>query len=185
MSVEVFLGVMGAGKSTLLLQDAWNISEDKFILYTGSESRIVKSRIGPSKKAIFIRDMIPILPDIRPADYILIDECQFLAPEAVDFFVRYSLETGINIRAYGLVSDFSGSMFPGTQRWIAMSDKVNFLQGIVRCWCREPATMNGRVVSGQLVKDGETIVEGDIKENNNIYYIPLCLTHWIDGDINQ
>jgi len=185
MSVEVFLGVMGAGKSTLLLQDAWNISEDNFILYTGSESCMVRSRIGPSKNATFIRDVVPILPDIRPADYILIDECQFLEPDVVDFFVRYSLVTGVNVRAYGLISDFSGSMFPGTQRWITMADKVNFLQGIVRCWCSGPATMNGRVVAGRLVKSGATIVEGDIEENNDIYYIPLCLTHWVEGDINQ
>jgi thymidine kinase len=185
MSVEVFLGVMGAGKSTLLLQDAWNISEDNFILYTGSESCLVRSRIGPSKNATYIRDLIPLLPYRKPADYILIDECQFLEPHVVDFFVKYALETGVSVRAYGLISDFSGQMFPGTQRWITMADKVNFLQGIVSCWCSQPAVMNGRVVSGKLVKDGETIVEGDIEENGEIYYMPLCLQHWVYGDINQ
>jgi len=177
---------MGAGKSTLLLQDHYNITTKGFDvkLITGSESGIIRSRLGPEKEAKAVRDH-PLENGYASTYDLLVDECQFIAPNVVkqicyggsDSYLRPRDRT---VRAYGLLTDFSGKIFEGTQAWLTYADEVHFLHGVVRCHCGRPATMNARVVRGKVVKEGDTIVEGDFT-GDETYYVPLCRFDWAQG----
>jgi len=182
--IQVFLGPMGAGKSTLLLQDYYNITTKGLSakLMTGSESGIIHSRLGPQKEAEIVRDDLPQGWDAGNND-ILVDECQFIAADVVRKICYVDGQNGISgrtVRAYGLTTDFSGKVFDGTQAWITYADEVHFLHGVVRCHCGRPATMNARVVNGEVVKEGDTIVEGDFT-GEEVYYVPLCKYDWAAG----
>jgi thymidine kinase len=186
--IQVFLGPMGAGKSTLLLQDYYNITSKGFEvkLLTGSESGIIRSRLGPEKEAKIVRD--GLLENGYAGSYdLLVDECQFIAPDVVKQICYGGSEANLrprdrSVRAYGLLSDFSGKVFDGTQAWITYADEVHFLHGVVRCHCGRAATMNARVVGGEMVKHGDTIVEGDFT-GDEVYYVPLCRFDWAQGRV--
>ena len=187
--IQVFLGPMGAGKSTLLLQDYYNITSKGFDakLITGSESGIIRSRLGPEKEAKVVRD--GKLENGYASTYdLLVDECQFIAPDVVRQICYGGSEANLRapartVRAYGLLTDFSGRIFDGTQAWLAFADEVHFLHGVVRCHCGRAATMNARVVNGKVVKEGETIVEGDFT-GDEVYYVPLCRFDWAHGRVS-
>lgn len=186
--ITFYTGPMSAGKSTLLLQDRYNLMKQglKVLTATASDKPVIKSRFSGHEELVYgvdaiggVRDFVVVESDGR-LDYILIDEAQFMEPEKIEKLVHLADVDMVNIRAYGLTSDFKGDMFPGTAKWIALSDDVQWLQGSVPCWCGRPARMNSRVVQGQVTHKGDQVMEGDIKDDTDMYYVPLCRRHWHD-----
>ncbi len=92
------------------------------------------------------------------------DEAQFYTVEQCDQLARVVDELDIDVYAFGLLTDFRGRLFDGTQRMLEIADEHVPLQVEARCWCGARATHNARVVNGDVVYEGDTVVVGDTNE---------------------
>ena len=92
--------------------------------------------------------------------------------------------------AFGLITDFRGRLFDGTQRLLEIADERVPLQVEARCWCGARATHNARVVNGEVIYEGETVVVGDTGEprgtplfGDAVRYELLCRRHFNDAEL--
>ena len=83
--------------------------------------------------------------------------------------------------AFGLLTDFRGTLFPATARLLELADVRQELQVEARCWCGRPATHNARLVDGKQVYEGDVVVLGDIGGASEVTYELLCRRHWREG----
>ena len=67
----------------------------------------------------------------------------------------------VDVYAFGIATDFRGRLFPGSARLFELADEVSPLQVEVLCWCGRIGRFNGRVVDGQIVREGATVVVAD------------------------
>jgi thymidine kinase len=147
---------MNAGKSTLLLQAAYNYRErgmDVLLLtsalYREAGDGQISSRIGIAAVATLYTaetDLFALIRDVKQAsrlDAIFVDEAQFLTKDQVWQLARVADHLGLPVLAYGLRTDFQGQLFPGSQRLLAIADKLVELKAV--CSCGRKATMNLRV----------------------------------------
>ena len=175
---------MNAGKSTNLLQSAHNYDERgmKTIIYTYDASSVY-SRIGISKVAKCFTnstDFSKILEDPnypavrtdpRKIDCILIDEAQFLTVNQVDDLANIADYLKIPVLCYGIRTDFQGELFSGSERLLAIADKLIELKGV--CHCGRKATMVLRLdKSGNVVQTGAQELIG--REDT---YSSVCRKH--------
>jgi thymidine kinase len=174
-------GAMNAGKSTTLLQAAFNYRERgmRVALWTSAADDragpgVIGSRIGltaPARTFGPETDLWESLGADRP-DALLVDEAQFLTHAQVDQLARIVDEAGVPVLAYGLRTDFRGCLFPGSQRLLAIADKLVELKAV--CACGRKATMNLRVDS-----EGRAIAHGAQTEiGGNDRYVAMCRKHW-------
>ena len=157
---------MNAGKSTNLLQSAHNYKERGMSvrLYAYNKDS-VSSRIGIQSPATSFdnsTDFSKILEDPehpavrtdpRKIDCILIDEAQFLTLRQVDDLAIIVDTLNIPVLCYGIRTDFQGELFSGSERLLAIADKLIELKGV--CHCGRKATMVLRVG-----KDGKVLEKG-------------------------
>lgn len=177
---------MNAGKSTILLQTAFNYRERGMepMLWTAaihdrSGFGIIDSRIGITAEA----NTYAPATDVRaaaeaklaqgPLHCILVDEAQFLSGAQVRQLASICDELDVPVLAYGLRTDFQGSLFEGSAALLALADKLVELKAI--CECGRKATMNLRVdAAGRAVASGtQTEIGG------NERYIALCRRHFM------
>jgi len=66
------------------------------------------------------------------------------------------------------------------------------MQVEARCWCGARATHNARVVNGQVVYTGETVVVGDTEDSTDqplfgdvVRYELLCRAHYRAGELGN
>ena len=72
---------------------------------------------------------------------------------------------------YGLRTDFRTRLFPGAQRLMELADRIEEVK--VTCqYCNGKAICNLRLVGGQAVVDGPTVMLGDSE------YHPVCWRHY-------
>src|SRR5690606_11715378 len=109
------------------------------------------------------REVLGAIHHGTPVDGIIYDEAQFLVPEQVDQLARIADDLDIDVRAFGLLSDFTTRLFPGSQRLLELADHREELQLEARCWCGAPGTHNARTLHGEIVRTGEQVVVGDIE----------------------
>ena len=57
-------------------------------------------------------------------DYLICDEAQFYTPAQVEQLARLVDELGLDVFAFGITADFRATLFPGSQRLIELSDRV-------------------------------------------------------------
>lgn len=182
-------GAMNSGKSTQIIQAIYNYEERglrvlliKPKIDTKGDETIL-SRAGLSRKVdILLNEKDSLLATYH--DYLkeqqcymksyyvnclLIDEAQFLTEEQViDAFIL-AKKCDLKVVCYGLRTDFQGNMFPGSERLLGLSDRLNELQTI--CRCGEIARFNGRMVNGIFVSKGEQVA---IDEQGLVTYESLC-----------
>ena len=79
--------------------------------------------------------------------------------------------------AFGILSDFRTSLFPGSMRLIELADRVNPLQVEALCWCGLRATHNARIVDGRMTREGDQLVPGDTSPDAEVVYEVLCRKH--------
>jgi thymidine kinase len=182
---------MAAGKSTLLLQMDFNLRgcgrTGIRLTKLGREgAATITSRLGLSVDATEIDDTTDLfqlasgaLAAGVPVSYILADEVQFYTPDQVDQLARVVDELGVPVSMFGIATDFTCRLFPGSQRAFEVADEHLPLtvQVDVRCWCGEPARMNARVVDGVMVTEGERVVVGDTSDAQ-VHYVLLCRPHY-------
>jgi thymidine kinase len=128
--------------------------------------------------------------DNWPIHYLVCDEAQFYTPEQCDQLARAVDDLGIDVYAFGLLTDFRGHLFEGTKRLLEIADEHRPLQVEARCWCGARATHNARVVNGVVVYEGETVVVGDTNDSGDqplfgdaVRYELLCREHFRLGEL--
>jgi thymidine kinase len=190
-------GTMGSGKSTFALQIHHNLSTRELygLLLTSldREGDQVTSRLGVAAPAI---DVTPDVDIYRlavahwPLHYLVCDEAQFYTVEQCDQLARVVDELEVEVYAFGLITDFRGRLFDGTQRLLEIADERVPLQVEARCWCGARATHNARVVNGEVTMLGETVVVGDTARapgpplfGDSVRYELLCRRHFNDGEL--
>jgi thymidine kinase len=100
-------------------------------------------------------------------------------------------DLGIDVFAFGLITDFRGELFEGTKRLLEIADDRVAMQVEARCWCGARATHNARVVNGVITYEGETVLVGDTDQadmplfGDSVRYELLCRSHYRNGDLGS
>lgn len=187
-----YYGPMGAGKTTLALQTHFNQGQQGRVglLMTKrdrSGQSLVTSRIGLVADAVLIDDdtdvfaLVEGFPSSR-IDYVVCDEAQFMSVAQVDQLARIVDESGLDVFAYGLLTDFRSKLFDGAARLVEVSDEMHRLQAVVLCWCGRTAFMNARIVDGVMVRTGDVVAVGDTADGP-MQYRALCRQHFVSGRV--
>ena len=191
-------GTMGSGKSTMALQIHHNLATRHLygLLLTrlDREGMQVTSRLGVAAPAIQVEDGLDIhqlAVAHWPLHYMVCDEVQFYTEEQCDQIARCVDDLGVDVFAFGLITDFRGRLFEGTKRMLEVADERVPMQVEARCWCGARATHNARVVNGQITYEGETVVVGDTGDGNQeqplfgdvVRYELLCRRHYTSGEL--
>ena len=196
-SLRFSFGTMGSGKSTFALQIHHNMSSRGLygLLLTSldREGPQVTSRLGVAAPAIdFDADLnlYKLALNHWPIHYLVCDEAQFLRVEQCDQLARAVDDLGVEVYAFGLITDFRGQLFEGTKRLLEIADERVPLQVEARCWCGARATHNARVVNGEVTFEGETVVVGDTSRlpgeplfGDAVRYELLCRRHYRDAEL--
>ena len=184
-----YCGTMDSGKSTLALQTAHNHHSRgrTGLLFTNQDragSGKISSRLGLTSEAIEVpsdldihRMTVDLLSKGRKIDYVICDESQFYTPEQIEQLARIADGLGIDVYAFGILTDFRTKLFPGSARLVELADRVQTLQVEALCWCGERATHNARTIDGNMVTEGEQVVVGDTDSSSTIAYEVLCRRH--------
>lgn len=190
-------GTMGSGKSTLALQIHHNLSSRglRGLLLTklDRDGAQVTSRLGVSSPAVDIGSTPSIVALARqhmPLDFMVCDEVQFYSTEQCDELSVVVDDLGIDVYAFGLITDFKGLLFEGTKRMLEIADQRIEMQVEARCWCGARATNNARLVNEKVVFEGETVVVGDTATTRKeplfgdvVRYELLCRYHYRRGQL--
>ncbi len=191
-------GIMGSGKSTVALQVHHNLIRRGLlgVLCTmfDRDGTAVSSRLGVSRRAVEVTpelDLRAMAEDFATTngtlDFLVCDEVQFYAAAQVDQLGAIVDELGADVFAYGLLTDFRGQLFEGTQRMLELADEHVPQNVEARCWCGRRATHNARLVNGQVTREGETVVIGDTAAAETplfgdvVSYELLCRRHFGEG----
>ncbi|QES47832.1 thymidine kinase [Streptomyces venezuelae] len=185
-----FSGTMDCGKSTLALQIAHNRAARGLqgVIFTRDDragAGKLSSRLGLVTEAIEAPEgmdlyayLVRELSAGGKADYVIVDEAQFLAPEQIDQLARIVDDLDMDVFAFGITTDFRTKLFPGSQRLIELADRLEQLQVEALCWCGARATHNARTVGGEMVVEGAQVVVGDVnRPAEEIGYEVLCRRH--------
>jgi thymidine kinase len=201
-------GIMGSGKSTVALQVHHNLARrglvgllctlfDRESNLLDPDATMVSSRLGVSQRAMNVTPDVDLLEragKVRAAegrlDFLVCDEVQFYTEAQIDQLASVVDELGADVFAYGLLTDFRGTLFDGTRRMLELADEHVQLGVEARCWCGERATHNARLVNGELTMEGETIVIGDTVPAGGaplfgdvVTYELLCRRHYRAGHV--
>jgi len=190
-------GTMGSGKSTVALQIHHNLASRHLygLLLTSLDraGQQVTSRLGVAAPAIDVsggRDLMALTVEHWPIHYLVCDEAQFYTAAQCDQLARVVDELEVEVYAFGLITDFRGRLFEGTARLLELADDRVPLQVEARCWCGARATHNARVVNGEVVFEGETVVVGDTSDPTTpplfgdiVRYELLCRRHFRGGEL--
>lgn len=186
---------MEAGKSAMLLIEASNFERRNIGILCMKPSIDDRDGIDKIKSRIKIeRECLTIYPHYNIFDivekivseqedgeklkWILIDECQFLTEEQVEQLRFIVDKLGINVKCYGLRTDFQTRLFEGSKRLFELADDIEEMK--ISCACDRKAIFNARYNEyGQIIIDGEQILIGG-EEN----YKPICSKCYVE-EINK
>lgn len=179
-------GAMGSSKTACALMARYNFMEKghnvlllKPDIDTRDGDRIVKSRIGLEAECILWSDFLKQYmesPALNEINAIIVDEVQFLKKADIDLLADIVDNYKIPVLAYGLRTDFTGHLFPGSKRLMELADIIEEIKTV--CWCGKKATMTARLDGkGEVIKSGDQVVMG-----SNASYISLCRRHYKEGN---
>ena len=194
---------MGSGKSTLALQIHHNLGRrhKKGLLLSklDREGAMVSSRLGLSEQALQVTDDLDLFDMASKfasthggLDYLVCDEAQFYSRDQADQLALIVDVLSADVYAFGLITDFRGRLFPGTERLLEIADERVQLHVEARCWCGERATHNARLVNGAIVYTGDVVVVGDTTDapaeplfGDVVSYELLCRRHYRSGETTR
>ena len=184
-------GVMSSGKTLKLLATAHDFDTKRIPILVikpsvdnrDSETKVV-ARIGLERKCIPIEptiNLFKMVDDINhmrlaegdvPIKHLLVDECQFLTEEQIDQLSNIVDYLGIDVKCYGLRTDFMSNIFPASKRLFEISDKIEEIESL--CDCGNKASINARFdENGRIITTGGQILIG-----GNDKYRPICRKCW-------
>lgn len=190
--LQFFTGTMDSGKSTLALQTNHNhaVRGRQGRIFTSHDragAATLSSRLGLQHDAIevtaefdFWAYVVDALTRGARIDYVIADEAQFYSRMQIEQLARVVDELQIDVFAFGILTDFRSSLFPGSARLVELADRMNVLQVEALCWCGKRATHNARTENGVMITEGEVIVVGDMGdrgEDKQVGYEVLCRQH--------
>jgi thymidine kinase len=191
--LQFFTGTMDSGKSTLALQTNHNHAVRGrigriFTTHDRAGEALLSSRLGLTHDAIevtggfdFWRYVVDALTQGARVDYLICDEAQFYEPWQIDQLARIADDLQIDVFAFGILTDFRTTLFPGSARLVEIADRMNVLQVEALCWCGRRATHNARTENGEMVTEGDVIVVGDVFDADVptpvVGYEVLCRQH--------
>lgn len=178
---------MKSGKSAEILQVNYNYNKigKKGLLLIPELDKVsngeISSRLGISAPAIKVKSNDNIYELVKNKlkedniSYVILDESNFITTEQADQLGDIVDLLGIDVLAYGLLTDFTTNLFGGSARLIAIQDELKEISVKSVCHCGKKANFNARIVDGQIVKEGEQIVlDPKDGKKHEIQYIPLC-----------
>jgi len=180
---------MDSGKSTLALQTAHNHKSRgrTGLIFTNKDragAGVISSRLGLQEQAIEVdaeldlhRFVVDQLSMGERIDYVICDEAQFYQPIQIEQLAKIVDGLGIDVFAFGILTDFRTALFPGSARLVELADRVNSLQVEALCWCGNRATHNARTLGGVMITEGEQVVVGDVAGGEEVAYEVLCRRH--------
>lgn len=183
-------GAMGSSKTAQALITKFNYEERgmkvmllKPMVDTRDGLTITRSRIGLSAEAIAVADTQDLYElyttQYTSCNVIIVDECQFLTPEQVDQLGQIVIDYNIPVLCFGLATDFTTHMFPGSQRLFEIAESISEIKSI--CNCGSKATVNARLDDhGNVVFKGEQVCLG-----GNDRYVPMCRKCWLKKKAEQ
>jgi len=172
-------GTMGSAKTLNLLAVAHSYqlqNKRVLILKPALDTRFgegsVRSRSGLEKPADrLVDEQTRLSPsDLEGILCILVDEAQFLAPAFVEHLHDIARDQKIPVICYGLRTDFSTRLFPGSKRLLELSDSIEEIKNTCH-YCNRKAVFNMRLVGGRPVTDGPQLLLGAEET-----YLPVCPT---------
>ncbi len=183
-------GAMGCSKSAQALITKFNYEERgmKVLLlkpsvdYRDGEG-VVHSRIGLEAKAVIVsesEDLYKLYTEKYDyANVIIVDECQFLTPTQVDQLGQIVIDFNIPVLCFGLATDFTTHMFPGSKRLFEIAESISEIKSV--CKCGAKATVNARMDdNGNIVFKGEQVCLG-----GNDRYVAMCRKCWLKKKAEQ
>jgi thymidine kinase len=190
-----FYGTMNCGKSTLALQIHHNATAagEHVLLFTKHDrgGATISSRIGLEQPAVIVHDdldlyayVTTVLAGGTTVDGLICDEAQFYSIEQIEQLARLADEADVKVQCFGLLTDFTTTMFPGSARLMELADRREALQVEARCWCGERGAMNARIVDGIIQREGAQVIVGDVdggEAAHEIAYEVLCRRHHREG----
>ncbi len=115
-------------------------------------------------------------------DYLICDEAQFYTQAQVEQLARLVDELAVDVFAFGILTDFRTRLFPGSQRFVELADRMQVLQVEALCWCGTRAIHNARTLDGDMTTEGDQVLVGDVSSANGepgtIAYEVLCRRHY-------
>ena len=188
-----YAGTMDCGKSTLALQTDHNHSSRgrSGVVFTRLDragESVLSSRLGLEVPAVEVSEALDLrayvveqLSGGARIDYLICDEAQFYSAEQVEQLASVVDDLGIDVYAFGIMTDFRTRLFPGSGRLVELSDRVQVLQVEALCWCGSRATHNARTIGGAMVIEGDQVVVGDTGVGGQataVAYEVLCRRHY-------
>jgi thymidine kinase len=187
-----YAGTMDCGKSTLALQTDYNHTSRGraglvFTQLDRAGDSVLSSRLGLTVPAIEVDERLDFralvverLSSGSRVDYLICDEAQFYTEEQVEQLASIVDELGIDVYAFGIMTDFRTRLFPGAARLVELSDRVQVLQVEALCWCGARAIHNARTVNGVMVVEGDQVLVGDTGSQDAaaVSYEVLCRVHY-------
>ena len=145
-------GAMGSAKTLNLLavRHNYELQGKKVILLKPRRddrfgADVVRSRAGLSYQAdLLIDDDTVFAAELfQGLHCVLVDEGQFLSADVVEALRQVTLEHDVPVIAYGLRTDFSTRMFPGSQRLMELADAIEEIKTTCM-FCNRKAVFNLR-----------------------------------------
>ena len=177
-------GAMGSSKTAQALITKFNYEERNMkvlLLKPAIDNRdganVVKSRIGLEKEAVAVKEDENLydkyVKEYSDCKVIIVDECQFLTPEQVDQLGDIVIEKEIPVLCFGLATDFTTHLFPGSKRLFEIAESVSEIKSI--CNCGAKATVNARIDdNGKILTEGSQVCIG-----GNDRYMAMCRKCWL------
>lgn len=140
---------------------------------------IIESRCGLSCEGLLIGPNYNfseyIQLNYKSVDLIIIDECQFLSEEQIDYLAFLNIRLILS----GLKVDYLGNVFESIQRLLAYNPMEIALFSLCSApGCTEMATHHLLNVNGKIVKEGNNKILGDIT-GDVIKYSSVCKNHYL------
>jgi len=171
-------GTMSSSKSLRLLVTAHDFDEKgipvlvlKPSIDTRDGGNKVKSRVGLERdavevtpdtdiyKAVDVYNRVKLTNSEEPIRWILVDEAQFLTEQQIDQLAAIVDRMDINVKCYGLRTDFRTKLFPASKRLFELADDILEIKSL--CECGRKNAVNARFdADGNIVTDGDQIEVG-------------------------
>lgn len=187
-----YYGTMGSSKTLRLLTTAYNFEENgipfmvlKPSIDTRDGDNTIHSRIGLERTCVSItpdEDIYSavecynnvLMSTLSKLEWILVDECQFLSEEQVNQLAKIVDMLNINVMCFGLRTDFTSKLFPGSKRLFELADTIEEIKS--RCSCGRKTSINARFNKDRrIMLDGSQIMIG-----GDDVYKPLCRKCWME-----
>ena len=184
---KFYHGTMASGKTTMLLQTHYNLTlsfPGKVMLinkFDRSGDNVCTSRLGNSLEAKSVHNGESIVGMVSEHElarseklkYLLVDEVQFFLPRQIAEMAYLTDYKDINVIAYGLLTNYKGKLFKGSQRAIELADEVIQISNEMRCWCGAKATHNS--VTSPITD--KNIIESELDRHFMLEYEVVCRKH--------